>query len=70
MNAQAQRVEVVAGPYRVCQQFRRGRNLPRYILIGRGNVAVRTMSGRTRSWVSEADATAAAIALTRGPSHG
>jgi hypothetical protein len=70
MNAQAQRVDVVAGPYRVCQQFRRGRNLPRYILIGRGNVAVRTKSGRTRSWASEADATAAAAALAGGRDHG
>jgi hypothetical protein len=62
MNAPA---DVLAGPYRVRQEFVRGRNLPIYIIIGRGNRALSYSSGRRVTFSSEAAANERAAALAR-----
>jgi hypothetical protein len=64
MIAQTNGVPAVAGPYRVTQIFGYGRSLPRYVVIGRGNTAVRTPAGKRRTFGKEADAKAFAAALT------
>jgi hypothetical protein len=58
-------VDVLAGPYRVRQEFVRGRNLPFYIIIGRGNNTLSYSSGRRVTFKSEAAANERAAALAR-----
>lgn len=59
------RVESLEGPYRVCQEFTRGRNLPFYIIVGKGRAALRYASGRRVTFDSEAAALDRAAALAR-----
>lgn len=57
-------VNVLAGPLRVVQEFVRGRNLPIYIIVGKGGLAMRYASGRRVTFNSEA----AALARVKGQS--
>lgn len=65
MNNETKAVDVLAGPYRVVQEYRRGRNLPFYVIVGRGNCALRYATGRRLTWQSETAANEACAALAR-----
>lgn len=61
----AKPVDVLAGPYQVRQEFRRGRNLPFYIIVGKGRDALRYTSGRRVTFNDERAANEHAAALAR-----